>query len=215
MASPAGAGAALAPALAPSFWPSWAAAGRLGTGMAAAITRPGSAPRSMTSSSSTALITASRPSSEQATRRPLPVLTTAASWECTAARDGRSTNAVSALPVAYPVPEPSSSPARTLARRTVPSRSSRNIGTGALANMARSSRRSASVESAPWSPAGTASARSRAAASIAPSSSANAASSSCGSGAPGRAADCRSAPERARNAAISLSDPGAPLRSCI
>ena len=144
--------AALAPAGTAAPPSAGGAAGRPGTWMAAAIIRPGSAPRSMTSSSSTALITASRPSSEQATRRPLPVRTTAASWECTAARDGRSTNAVSALPVAYPVPEPSSSPARTLARRTVPSRSSRNIGTGALANMARSRRRSASVESAPWSP---------------------------------------------------------------
>ena len=40
------------------------------------------------------------PSSLHSTRLVFPVLATAASWLCTAARDGRSTNAVSSLPVA-------------------------------------------------------------------------------------------------------------------
>ncbi len=78
-----------------------------------------------------------------------------------------------------PTPAPSSSPARLLARRIVPSRSSRNSATGAFWNIARSSRRSTSATSRPARPAGPSpgAPADRAAASIAPSSSANAASS--------------------------------------
>jgi hypothetical protein len=89
----------------------------------------------------------SGPSSLHSTCRAVPVRATAASWLCTAARDGRSTNAVSGLPVAYPGGAPIRSPALPLARRTVPSGSSTNKGAGAPWKTPRSKARSALSES--------------------------------------------------------------------
>ncbi len=102
----------------------------------------------MTSAARVAVTGPSGPSSRHSTSRAFPVRAAAASWLLTAARDGRSTNAVSALPVAYPGGAPIRSPARPFARRTVASASSTNKGTGAWANTARSRARSALSESA-------------------------------------------------------------------
>ncbi len=89
----------------------------------------------------------SGPSSLQSTCRAVPVRATAARRLCTAAREGRSTNAVSGLPVAYPGGAPIRSPALPLARRTVPSGSSTNKGAGAPWKTPRSKARSALTES--------------------------------------------------------------------
>ncbi len=91
-------------------------------------------------------------SSRQETERGCPVRVTAASCVAKAARNGRSTNAPSGLPVAYPVGAPSSSAALLLARRIVPSCSSRNSGTGACWNTACSRRRSVRTDSGSTSP---------------------------------------------------------------
>ena len=100
------------------------------------------------------------------------------------------------LPTAYPGPEPSSSAARVLTRCTVASGPSRNIGTGASWNTARSSRRSVSSASGPgpaaWDSPGTGPARIAPSTSTAVSSSANAAWSTVLASAPGSAAACRS-----------------------
>ena len=82
-----------------------------------------------------------------------PLRAAAARWVAAAGRDGRSMKAVKALPVAYPGPEPSRSPAAALTRRTVPSLPSRNNGTGACWKTACSSLRSAcAAAEEPWPP---------------------------------------------------------------
>ena len=108
----------------------------------------------ITSAARVAVTGPSGPSRRHSTSRAFPVRAAAASWLLTAARDGRSTNAVSALPVAYPGGAPIRSPARPFARRTVASASSTNKGTGAWANTARSRARSALSESAGAAAAG-------------------------------------------------------------
>ncbi len=148
------------------------------------------------------------PSSLHSTRLAFPVLATAANWLCTAARDGRSTNAVSGLPVAYPGEAPISSPARPLARRTVPSGSSTNNGAGALWKTARSRPRSADesgeASRAFWSGSVALASVSLVSTSAAASSSANAASSSARGSAPGMAAACRRASHRPARSAKSV-----------
>src|SRR5215831_4082535 len=140
----------------------------------------------------------------------------AASWVAAVGLAGRSIKAVNNLPVAYPGPEPSSSPAAALTRRIVPSAPSRNRGTGACWKTACSSRRSAWEESEPPLP-GSASVPLPAAvsAATAASNSASAASSSGPGSAPGSAAACRSAAYRALSPVISLPAPWGPGDCCF
>ena len=148
-------------------------------------------------------------SSRQPAVRCLPVRATAASCVCTVARKGRSTNAVSGLPVAYPVGDPSSAAASLLARLIVPSCSSRNSGTGACWKTACSSRRSARTDSGSASagelPAAATACAAAPSASIAASSSVSAASISVRGSAPGRPAAWRSASRRAAMSATGSS----------
>src|ERR1700761_1083027 len=154
--------------------------------------------------------TPSEPSRAHTACRGRPVRTVAAIWVWTAARNGRWTNIVNDLPEAWAGLEPMMSPARLLTRRTVPSRSSRNSGTGASANTARSSRRSARVCSDGASALRAAWACSVISASMAPSSSAKAASRIGWSWAPGSPADCCSASRRAASSASSDSSGSVP-----
>jgi len=152
--------------------------------------------RVMTSAARVAGTGPSGPSSRHSTSRAFPVRATAASWLLSAARDGGSTNAVRAFPVAYPGGAPIRSPALPFARRTVASASSTNKGTGAWVNTARSRARSALSESVGVAGSPAAASASLASTSTAASSSAKAASSRARGSAPGITAAWRSASRR-------------------